>query len=69
VKGIFAKKDPVSRAALKYRKKFLHFFPEGFRDKKYEAWERNYKMEAHRAFQKALNHRQFEILLHKRKYS
>ena len=29
------------------RRKFLKFFPGGFRDEKYIAWERDYKWNAH----------------------
>jgi hypothetical protein len=36
------------------RQKFLHWFPAGFTDPKYRLGERDYKMEAHRAFEALL---------------
>ena len=36
------------------RDKFLHFFPRGFRDETYLAWERDYKWDAHVAWRSAL---------------
>ena len=36
-----------STAARRCRRKFLHFFPGGFRDETYLAWERDYKWRAH----------------------
>jgi hypothetical protein len=43
---------PQSRArnsaqALRCRRKFLRFFPDGFRDETYIDWERGYKWTAH----------------------
>ena len=35
------------KGALKCRRKFLRFFPEGFHDETYVAWERDYKWQAH----------------------
>ena len=43
--------------------KFLRFFPNGFRDAKYIAWERGYKEEAHLQWDQALNKRQFNTML------
>jgi hypothetical protein len=40
------KQDPVVRC----RRKFLHYFPGGFRDPTYLEWERDYKVAAHRAW-------------------
>lgn len=37
------------------KRKFLRFFPRGFRDDTYLAWERGYKMRAHQAWQSVLN--------------
>jgi hypothetical protein len=41
--------------ATKCRRKFLRFFPRGFRDETYLAWERNYKWQAHERWQESLN--------------
>jgi hypothetical protein len=37
------------------RRKFLHYFPGGFRDETYLDWERDYKWSAHRAWVAALD--------------
>ncbi len=45
------------------RKKFLRYFPEGFRDETYIAWERGYKWAAHEQWQAVLGPRAFKALL------
>jgi hypothetical protein len=40
----------LSRGALRCRRKFLRFFPEGFHDETYLDWERDYKVAAHERF-------------------
>jgi hypothetical protein len=45
------------------RRKFLGFFPRGFRDEKYLAWERNYKQEAHERWLEVLDRPNFKSLL------
>jgi len=57
---------PGARAA---RRKFLQFFPEGFTDETYLAWERNYKWKAHRDWTQVLNQREMERLLARREYT
>ncbi len=49
--------------AAKCRAKFLRFFPKGFRDEKYFAWERGYKWEAHAQWESVLNKREFKRLM------
>jgi len=51
------------------RKKFLRFFPAGFRDPKYDAWERGYKAEAHEAWEEVLNQKDYKMLLRVGKFS
>lgn len=51
------------------RKKFLRFFPKGFRDETYLAWERDYKWETHERWEEALNQAEFRRLLQKEEYS
>ena len=51
------------------RRKFLRFFPKGFRDETYLAWERDYKLETHRRWEDALNPDEFRRLLDNRKYA
>ena len=46
-------KAPAS-AALKCRRKFLRYFPGGFRDETYLDWERNYKWAAHERWDELL---------------
>jgi hypothetical protein len=41
--------------AVRCRRKFLKFFPKGFRDETYIEWERGYKAEAHEQWQKELD--------------
>jgi hypothetical protein len=41
----------------------LHFFPEGFRDSTYLAWERDYKEQAHLRWEAELGRRQFHTFL------
>lgn len=45
------------------RRKFLRFFPGGFRDETYLEWERDYKHETHRRWEAALGHAEFLNLL------
>lgn len=54
---------------LRARKKFLRYFPEGFRDETYLEWERSYKWETHERWEEALNRDEFRRLLKKREYA
>ncbi|MBV9662383.1 MAG: hypothetical protein JOZ37_00350 [Actinobacteria bacterium] len=55
---------PRRQASLEAcRKKFLYFFPDGFRDQNYLAWERDYKWEAHRRWTAELGPDQLRALL------
>ena len=51
------------------RRKFLRFFPKGFRDETYLAWERDYKWETHQRWQEALAPDEFRRLLRRREYA
>ena len=53
---------PAPRA-VRCRRKFLRYFPDGFRDETYLDWERDYKWQTHLRWQKALNQAEFERLL------
>lgn len=55
--------DKRSAAALRCRRKFLRFFPGGFRDETYIDWERAYKWQAHLQWQEALDQTHFQSLL------
>jgi hypothetical protein len=60
-------RSPSGPAAC--RRKFLRFFPKGFRDETYLAWERDYKCETHQRWEEVLNKAEFRRLLAKREYS
>jgi hypothetical protein len=64
-----ARTQSVQKNRVRCRKKFLYYFPKGFKDQKYIDWERNYKWEAHLMWEQQLNRKEFEILLSRRKYS
>ena len=48
-------REQISPAARRCRRKFLRFFPGGFRDETYLAWERDYKWNAHLEWNRVLN--------------
>jgi hypothetical protein len=52
-----------SAGAIRCRRKFLRYFPGGFRDETYLAWERNYKWEAHEKWEEELNRAEYRRLL------
>ena len=49
-----SKATAVSSGAKRARKKFLRYFPGGFRDATYLEWEREYKWETHERWEEAL---------------
>lgn len=53
---------------MRARRKFLRYFPRGFRDSTYLAWERDYKWETHERWEEALNADEFRRLLEARNY-
>lgn len=55
--------------ALKSRRKFLHYFPNGFYDATYLDWERNYKWKAHQQWEELLNRNELRHLLKQKEYS
>jgi hypothetical protein len=67
--GLLSRKDPVEKARLRCRKKFLHYFKKAYSDATYISWERQYKLDAHFQFQQALNKREYERLLQAGKYA
>src|SRR3982750_1369238 len=52
-----------SAVALRCRRKFLRYFPGGFRDETYLDWERNYKWAAHENWESQLGRSTFRALL------
>ena len=61
--------NATSARASRCRRKFLRFFPEGFRDETYIDWERGYKWETHGRWQAALDRDEFRRLLRRREFS
>ena len=59
----------LSAGALRCRRKFLRFFPEGFRDKTYISWEREYKVETHERWEQVLSRKEFARLLRQREFA
>ncbi|HEX8566234.1 MAG TPA: hypothetical protein VF648_11240 [Pyrinomonadaceae bacterium] len=64
-----AENNRISENAVRCREKFLRFFPNGFEDEKYVAWERGYKWQAHEKWNAQLNRAEFQSLLEKREFS
>jgi hypothetical protein len=56
-------KVEASPGALRCRRKFLRFFPEGFRDAGYIETEREYKWESHLRWCESLHREEFKALL------
>ena len=54
--------------ALRCRRKFLRFFPDGFRDETYVDWERSYKWETHLRWHQVLGQPAFRRLLRERRF-
>jgi hypothetical protein len=63
-----AKPQATYSGAMRARRKFLRYFPRGFRDETYREWERDYKWETHRRWEEALNRAEFKRLLQRREY-
>lgn len=59
----------TSTAALRCRRKFLRFFPDGFKSEKYYDWERGYKWDAHEQWTEQLPQDEFRALLQRGAYS
>jgi hypothetical protein len=61
---------PLREAGLRAaRRRFKEIFPGGFRDATYLAWERDYKWDAHRAWQATLGKAEWRRLLDERAYA
>lgn len=58
-----------SAAALRCRRKFLRFFPGGFRDETYISWEREYKVETHKRWEQVLSRKEFARLLRQQEFA
>jgi hypothetical protein len=60
---------PVSVKPARCRREFLRFFRGGFRDETYAAWERDYKVAAHRAWNEVLERDAFRHLLREGRFA
>jgi hypothetical protein len=58
----------TTAAAEKCRRRFLRFFPGGFKDETYLEWERNYKADAAREWHEALSRVRFGLMLKSGRY-
>ena len=61
--------DQTSAGAAACRRKFLKYFPQGFRDETYLDWERDYKWESHGRWEEALGQAEFWRLLRARAFA
>ena len=59
----------AAQAAARCRRKFLRFFPGGFRDETYVDWERSYKWQTHERWQEALGREELRRLLRDKAYA
>jgi hypothetical protein len=59
---------PIDVSKLRCRRRFLRFFPQGFRDEQYLSWERGYKAEAHMRWTAELSARKLHQLMAARQY-
>jgi hypothetical protein len=58
----------LSAGALRCRRKFLRYFPGGFRDETYIDWERDYKWAAHEQWKEGLDQAAYKALLREGAY-
>ena len=65
---LVSKAQPISRQALRARRKFLKIFPNGFRDEDYIDLERAYKWKAHQNWEASLSKSMFSHLLADERY-
>ena len=65
MKRFVRRASPAQRA----RRKFLGYFPRGFRDATYLEWERDYKWETHERWEEALHRDEFRRLLARGEYA
>ena len=67
--SILTKKQPGQRERMRCRRKFLHYFKNGYADPTYISWERQYKIDAHTRFREELNRDSYLKLLDQKKYN
>lgn len=62
------KTGTLTKQAAACRKKFLYYFPGGFNNRKYHAWERDYKWNAHVRWENELGKNEYKKLLDAKRY-
>jgi len=62
-------REQLTPQARRCRRKFLRFFPGGFQDETYLAWERDYKWNANREWDRMLNQVAYSALLREGDYA
>jgi hypothetical protein len=62
------KKDTAEKARKRCKRKFIHYFPKGYLDKKFIAWERQYKLDAHLTFRETFNEPAYKKMLDESAY-
>ena len=62
-------REQLAPEARRCRRKFLRFFPGGFQDETYLAWERDYKWNANREWDRMLNQAAYSALLREGDYA
>jgi hypothetical protein len=62
------KQDTITAERKRCIKKFLYYFPGGYEGEKYIAWEREYKWNAHIAWNENLYKKEFQALLDAKEY-
>jgi hypothetical protein len=62
-------KRTKTQGAERARRKFLHYFPKGFRDETYIDWERGYKWKAHEQWMEVLGPSEFTALLRRKRFA
>jgi hypothetical protein len=63
IRPVALTRSPSVSAMTKGKRKFLGLFPGGFRDETYLAWERDYKWEAHKEWNRVLNPLEMQRLI------
>lgn len=61
--------EQITHEARRCRRKFLRFFPGGFQDETYLAWERDYKWNANKEWDRMLNQETYSALLREGDYA
>ena len=64
-----ARREGRTAGAERCRRQFLRFFPGGFSDETYIAWERDYKWETHERWEESLSREEFRRLLRGREFA